>query len=487
MNRLQIAKAGRLPGWCLHTDLAILMIALLPLVWLKEKFTPKKNHGQLWRHAAVWIVRAVFRTNGVTLHAKHLNNILTEPAIYAANHPSEMDGFMLLSILGANTILFTAPLGQFPGLLRFWLRKMQTVDVKRDEIDEARYPESHSKITAIKLAIEHLLSGKSIIIFPEGHTELLHVLHYFHTGAARISLGSHTPIVPVAIVNADQVFPDGHHLNPGLVSLVFNTPIAPPATTHFITDFPKPEVIKLRRQFEKEIVDHLPIRYLPNYYKHKQNHVGVFLDIDRTIYEGLSQKDLIAYLLLLHKIHASEALRVFYWLFLEKMHEIEHRDLMKKSLLTLRGWDVGELNRYIHEAFAKKMIKRIQYGLFPLLKDHAEQNHKLVLVSEAIHPLARAFKDLLHANATLDTKIQASHHCYTGETPCLCYKEQKARLMKQFAERAGIDLNKSYAYADSFSDVPFLSLTRYPTAVNPDDKLLAFASAHDWEVLLDAK
>ena len=490
MGKLKQSKTNHASAWrglCLHLDLGILMIALLPLIWLAEKFTKQKNRGRLWRRAAVWIVRTVFKLNGVAIRVKHAENILSKPNIYAANHPSEMDGFMLLSILGADAILFTAPLGQFPGILRFWLRKMQTVDVKRDEIDEARYPESHAKVAAIRLAIHHLLHGKNIIIFPEGHAELLHVLHYFHTGAARISLGSHTPVVPVAIVNADQVFPDGHHLAPGPVFLIFNRPIVPPRRLHFATDFPKPEVLALRKRFEKEIIDRLPLRYLPHYYKHKENHVGVFLDIDRTIYEGLSQKDLIAYLLLLHKIHAGEALRVFYWLFLEKIHQLAHRDLMKKSLLTLRGWDVGELNRYIHEAFAKKMIKRIQYGLFPLLKDHAEQNHKLVLVSEAIHPLARAFKNLLHADATIDTKIQASHHCYTGETPCLCYKEQKARLMKQFAERAGIDLNKSYAYADSFSDVPFLSLTKYPTAVNPDDDLLAFAAAHDWEVLLDAK
>lgn len=487
MDKLKQSKTSRLRGLGLHVDLGILMIALWPFVWLAERFTSAKNRGHLWRRAAGWIVRTLFRTNGIALRVKRADHILAEPAIYAANHPSEMDGFMLLSILGAGTILFTAPLGQFPGILRAWLRKMQTVDVKRDEIDEARYPESHSKAEAIKLAVEHLLNGKNIIIFPEGHAELLHVLHYFHTGAARISLGSHTPIVPVSIVNADQVFPDGHHLNPGPVFLTFNEPIAPPKTTHYHTEFPPRAVLSLRQRFEKEIVSRLPLRYLPNYYKHKENHVGVFLDIDRTIYEGLSQKDLIAYLLLLHKIHANEALRVFYWLFLEKLHKIEHRDLMRKALITLRGWDVGELNRYVHKAFADKMVKRIQYGLFPLLKDHAEQNHKLVLVSEAIHPLARAFKDLLHASATLDTKIQAAHHCYTGETPCLCYKEQKARLMKLFAERAGIDLSKSYAYADSFSDVPFLSLTRYPTAVNPDDELMAHAEKHGWQILADAK
>jgi len=479
-------KLGRFHRLMINFDLAVLTISFLPFVLIIEKFVKEERRGNFWRKIACWIVRAVFKLNGVHFKIKHPKNILKYGTIYAANHPSQLDGFMLLSILGPNTILFVMPIEGFPLILKTWVRKMQAIDVRRDPIDDKKYPSGHSKKEAINLAIKHLKQGRNLIIFPEGHTEVLHVLHYFHTGPARISIGAHVPIIPVSIVNADQIFPDEHHVYPGTVLFTFGKQITPPTIRNNKVSYTKKQVQNLRSKFEKSIADKLPVRYLPNYYKQRDKSVGVFVDIDRTIYEGLSQKDLIAYLLWLHKIKAKEAFKVFYWLFMEKMNHIEHEDLMKKALLLLRGWDMAELHKYTHQAFEKKLIKKIQYGIFPLLKDHAEENHSIVLVSEAIHPLANEFKKIVHAKGCLDTKLDFTNHCYTGETNCLCYKERKAILVRNFAKRANINLNKSFAYADSHSDLPFLSLVKYPTAVNPDDKLLDYAIDHDWEVLLDA-
>jgi len=482
MDNINSKKLQRFHGLMISFDLGLLAAVIYPFVLFTEQFIMPEKRGVFWRGIAIWIIKTVFSLNNIKIITKNERNI-TSPAIYASNHPSHMDGFMVLSILGANAILFTAPLQQFPKILAMWLKKMETVDVRRDPIDDERYPEGHSKQKAIELAIKFLNKGRNLIIFPEGHMEILHVLHYFHTGAARIALGSHADIVPVSIVNAERVFPDQHHLSPGAVILSFGERLV--LTNKTMSDN-KTKVLRLQQEIQSAIVKHLPLRYLPNYYQQKNKRVGVFVDIDRTIYEGLSQKDLISYLFLLHQIPTKKAFKIFYWLFLEKLRRIEHADLMRRALLVLKGWDVAELNKVVHETFEHKLLENIQYGFFPLLKDHAESNHTIVLVSEVIHPLAREFKNLVHAKSSLDTRLETVHHCYTGETNCLCYKEQKARLVQDFAKRANIDLNKSYAFADSRSDVPFLSLVKYPTAVNPDDALLDYAVDHDWQVILNA-
>lgn len=483
MKENNYKKLQRFHSLMLNLDLGLLITVLLPFVLLIEQFIKQKKRGVFWRRIAIWIIKAVFDLNKIKIIIK--NHHLLSPTIYASNHPSHMDGFILLTILGPNTILFTAPLGQFNRLLAIWLKKMETVDVRRDPIDDERYPQGHSKQKAIELAIKFLHEGKNLIIFPEGHIEILHVLHYFHTGAARIALGSHTDIIPISIVNAERVFPDQHHLSPGAIIISFGERLPPPKISTKKNILQKAKVLQLQKNLESAIVKHLPLRYLPNYYQEKNKRVGVFVDIDRTIYEGLSQKDLISYLFWLHQIPAKNAFKIFYWLFMEKLHKIQHADLMRKALLVLKGWDVAELNKIVHETFEHKLLENIQYGFFPLLKDHSESNHTVVLVSEVIHPLAREFKNLVHANSSLDTRLQAVHHCYTGETPCLCYKEQKARLVQNFAKRTNIDLNKSYAFADSRSDVPFLQLVKYPTAVNPDNALLDYAVDHDWQVILN--
>ncbi len=489
MLELKNKRVARWHGFCLNFCVGFFVITLTPYVLLLEQFYPRKKRGELWRKKAVWLIRKSFGLNGIHLRAHHSDNVIrTGPAIYAPTHPSEMDGLMMLSYLGPKTVLFTAPLAVFPKPLAFWLRKMETVHVRRDPIDDARYPEGNSIPKAIESACKHLKEGKSLIIFPEGHVEQLHVLHYFHTGPARIALGSHVPLIPVALVNADHVFPKADHVQPGAVSISFAQPIKPPNTDEEKEKFPEEKVLNLRRRLEKEIVDLLPLRYLPKYYYIRSKKIGVFVDVDRTIYSGFSQQDLIAYLMMLHKIEFKEAMRVFYWLFLERLHKIQHQMLMKRSLLLLKGWDVAELQKAIGQSFHKKLIENIQYGLYPILKDHAEHKHSVVIVSEVIHPLAKKFKDLVHGRATLDTKLEKEHHCncYTGKTPCLCYKENKAKMVADFAKRAGIDLEKSYAYADSGSDVPFMTLVANPMAINPNKELLQYAIEHNWPIMEDA-
>lgn len=481
------SKLAKFHAKMLHFDVGLFTLIFLPFLIIIEKFMVPETRGNLWRRAAVWIVKTMFAHNQIPIKIIHGENIRTnEPVIYAANHPSDMDAFLLLTKLGPNIIFFTAPLKQFNPLLAVWLKKMEAVSVRRDPVDDKRYPHDHSKREAIKLATHRLHQGKSILIFPEGHIELLHVLHYFHTGAARISLGSHTPIIPVSICDADKVFPDGHHVFPGLITISFGRPIPAPQKISNYANYSKIKTLTLRNRIENAITENLPSRYLPDFYHLKTKKIGVFLDIDRTVYAGFSQKDLVKYLFELHRVKYADAFKIFYWLFLEKLHELPHRELMRRSLLILRGWDIGELNRVVDETFHRRMIKNIQYGLLPIIKDHAENKHSIVFVSEVIHPLAQEFKKFFQGRTTLDTRLETEHHHYTGDVDYLCYKEEKARLLQKFAEQNHINLNRSYAYADSGSDIPFLKLVKHPVAINPDPKLLTYAQRHKFTILEDA-
>ena len=59
----------------------------------------------------------------------------------------------------------------------------------------------------------------------------------------------------------------------------------------------------------------------------------------------------------------------------------------------------------------------------------------------------------------------------------------KATIMRDYAARHGIDLSASWAYTDSYSDVPMLTSVGRPTAVNPDLRLRSVARSYDWPVL----
>jgi len=59
----------------------------------------------------------------------------------------------------------------------------------------------------------------------------------------------------------------------------------------------------------------------------------------------------------------------------------------------------------------------------------------------------------------------------------------KASWIRTYTEREGISLSDSYAYTDSMSDLPMLSIVGHPAVVNPDMRLRQTALHHDWPIL----
>jgi phosphoserine phosphatase len=63
------------------------------------------------------------------------------------------------------------------------------------------------------------------------------------------------------------------------------------------------------------------------------------------------------------------------------------------------------------------------------------------------------------------------------------YREGKVLSMRELAEREAIDLEASFAYSDSESDLPMLRAVGQPVVVNPDAELRRIAIDEGWEVL----
>ena len=55
--------------------------------------------------------------------------------------------------------------------------------------------------------------------------------------------------------------------------------------------------------------------------------------------------------------------------------------------------------------------------------------------------------------------------------------------MRRFAAEHAIDLQASYAYSDSASDLPMLRAVGNPVVVNPDEDLARIARDQGWRVM----
>jgi alcohol-forming fatty acyl-CoA reductase len=145
------------------------------------------------------------------------------------------------------------------------------------------------------------------------------------------------------------------------------------------------------------------------------------------------------------------------------------------------GWKPSRASYLGRESFAGFTLDRIFPDALQQLRDHKAAGHRVVLLSGALDFLLEPMKDL--ADDVLCSTLAQENGAYTGElTGAPVAGDARARMLASFARRRGLDLSRSYAYADSISDLPMLEAVGNPVAVNPDRRLGTAAKARGWKV-----
>jgi fatty acyl-CoA reductase len=145
------------------------------------------------------------------------------------------------------------------------------------------------------------------------------------------------------------------------------------------------------------------------------------------------------------------------------------------------GWKPTRAKHLGQESFAGFTLSRIYPDALACLRMHKQMGHRVVLLSGALDFLLDPLKDL--ADDVLCASLQEENGSYTGElSGAPVAGEARARMLASYARRRGVDLRRSYAYADSISDLPMLEAVGNPVAVNPDRRLAAAAKSREWKI-----
>jgi putative phosphoserine phosphatase/1-acylglycerol-3-phosphate O-acyltransferase len=84
----------------------------------------------------------------------------------------------------------------------------------------------------------------------------------------------------------------------------------------------------------------------------------------------------------------------------------------------------------------------------------------------------------------LCTRYEVKDGRFTGDfIEPLCYGEGKVIHAERFAREHNIDVDASYFYTDSCTDLPMLERVSYPRVVNPDVRLRWVAKRKGWPIL----
>jgi alcohol-forming fatty acyl-CoA reductase len=145
------------------------------------------------------------------------------------------------------------------------------------------------------------------------------------------------------------------------------------------------------------------------------------------------------------------------------------------------GWRPARARHLGQESFPGFTLSRIYPGALACLRKHKQMGHRVVLLSGALDFLLDPLRDL--ADDVLCASLAEEDGVYTGElSGAPVAGEARARMLASYARKRGVDLNRSYAYADSISDLPMLEAVGNPVAVNPDRRLAAAANGKGWQI-----
>jgi HAD superfamily hydrolase (TIGR01490 family) len=213
---------------------------------------------------------------------------------------------------------------------------------------------------------------------------------------------------------------------------------------------------------------------------------AAFFDLDKTV---IAQPSMVAFGRPLYK-----AGMISRWLIVRAMwsntlfhymgaDEERMRKFRESALRITAGWDQALISAIVRDTLIEVIEPIVYDEALDLIREHQAAGRRVFIISaspeEIVAPLAQylGVDEAIASRAELDLDGR-----YTGNVEFWSYGPYKAQAMRDAAERQGIDLDASYAYSDSATDVPMLEAVGHPVAVNPDRVLARVAPQRDWEI-----
>jgi 1-acyl-sn-glycerol-3-phosphate acyltransferase len=199
---------------------AIVLLVTTPVISLYAillaLFTPRRENSnepaKFWSSMVLSALGARIRTHGV----EHIQ--AESPIIYLANHQSNADIWVLLSVLPihakfvAKESLFRIPL--FGGAMR----AAGFIPINRASGTQA--------LKSLELAASRIRAGRSVLLFPEGTRSRTGKLGRFKKGAFHLALKAQVQVVPITITGTWSLMrPGSIKGKPGPVEVRFHPPI----------------------------------------------------------------------------------------------------------------------------------------------------------------------------------------------------------------------------------------------------------------------
>ncbi len=213
---------------------------------------------------------------------------------------------------------------------------------------------------------------------------------------------------------------------------------------------------------------------------------AAFFDLDKTIIARSSSLAFSRPFYASGLINRRTVLRSAYAQFVYLVGGADHDQMerMREYLQSMAaGWPVAQVREVVAETLHELIDPIVYDEAVTLIEEHRDAGRDIVIVSSSGGEVVEPIGAMLGANHIVATQMVIEDGRYTGEISYYAYGPTKADAIRAMAETYGYDLDASYAYSDSQTDLPMLEAVGHPVAVNPDKELARIAREREWPVM----
>jgi HAD superfamily hydrolase (TIGR01490 family) len=155
------------------------------------------------------------------------------------------------------------------------------------------------------------------------------------------------------------------------------------------------------------------------------------------------------------------------------------------ALNGLKGKDIRPFLGDADLFYRDELKPMLAPGIISRLRQHQADGHLTVIISGQIRQVLEPMTGDLGLDAVIGTELEVGPDGLMTGRPrgTMCIGDAKVALAQRLAAEHGVDLGRSYAYTDHYTDLPLLEIVGNPVAVAPEKQLLAESRRRGWPVL----
>ncbi len=213
--------------------------------------------------------------------------------------------------------------------------------------------------------------------------------------------------------------------------------------------------------------------------------IGAFFDLDRTLIDVNSGLLWAWHERRLGNISRLLMARAAFWSALYHLSLVDIETAFGTATRHYRGELEADLAARTRQWFHRDIAHCLRPGAARAMASHRAQGHRLVLLTNSSSFEASVAAETWQLDDYLANRfpLDDQQRLVGRYQHPMCYGPGKVELAERWAQAQDVDLDRSFFYTDSHSDLPMLERVGQPRVVAPDPRLRFVALRRGWLVL----